>query len=143
AAGLVNLARPAEDRDTVPAALAMPNRLVTGIADRLFRKPLLRSLQLLKTHDVGFGEFEPAQEHREPAVYSVHIVGRDLQSLGALLQRRFSILPTGRHSGNSRSPKTFSRQQEEKRHVQTRTHRYWHRQALRSPRRERPVRGIG
>ena len=50
---LVDLADAAEDRDAVPALLAVPDRVVAQVADRRFGKLLLRRLQFLQADDVG------------------------------------------------------------------------------------------
>src|SRR5690554_4819456 len=52
AAGLVNFANSAEQRHAVPAALAMPDRLIAGALDLSSRKLVLGRFELLKTYDV-------------------------------------------------------------------------------------------
>src|SRR5271166_5439085 len=89
AVGIIRIARQAaprfdgigpahQDGNAVPAFLAMPNRAITGVADRPFRKLVLRRLQFLQAHDVGRGLVEPAQEYGEPAVDSIDIEGGEL-----------------------------------------------------------------
>src|SRR5271166_5049842 len=89
AVGIIRIARQAaprfdgigpahQDGNAVPAFLAMPNRAIAGVADRPFRKLVLRRLQFLQAHDVGRGLVEPAQEYGEPAVDSIDIEGGEL-----------------------------------------------------------------
>src|SRR5437764_12905636 len=58
----------------------MPDRAVSGIADRRLRKFLLRRLQLLQADDVRPGLRQPAQQHRQAAIDAIDVVGRDLHS---------------------------------------------------------------
>jgi hypothetical protein len=52
----MDFANAAEDGNAVPAFLSMPDRLVAKVADRLFGKPLVGCLQLLKTDDIRLGQ---------------------------------------------------------------------------------------
>jgi hypothetical protein len=56
----------------------MPDRAVAGFPDREFGEFLVRRLQLLQAGDVRLGFAEPAHQHRETAIYAVHVEGRDL-----------------------------------------------------------------
>src|SRR5882672_6719776 len=67
-----------EDRDPIPALLPMPDHAVAGLANRGFRKLLLRRLQLLKARNVGLGFAKPADERRQASSDSVDVVGRYL-----------------------------------------------------------------
>ncbi len=78
AARFVEFADAAEHRDAVPAALAVPDDVVARVADRGFRKFLLRRLEFLEADDVGLREREPFEQHRQAAVDAVHIISRDL-----------------------------------------------------------------
>src|ERR1700722_13435294 len=51
AARFVDLTHTAQNRDAIPALLAVPDCIVTEFADRLFRKLLLRRFEFLKTGD--------------------------------------------------------------------------------------------
>jgi hypothetical protein len=66
-----------QDGDAVPALLPMPDRAITRTTDRVDREPFLGCLELLKTGDIGSGFSKPVEEHTEPRVDPVHIVGRD------------------------------------------------------------------
>src|SRR5690242_15960141 len=78
----MDVADTAQDGDTIPALLAMPDRIIAKAADRLFGKLLVGRLQFLEAHDVGLGLFEPPEQHRQAPVYTIHIVGRDLHRSG-------------------------------------------------------------
>jgi hypothetical protein len=56
----------------------MPDRPIAGIADRLFGETVLGRLELLQADDVGFGQRQPAQQERKPAVDAVDVIGGDL-----------------------------------------------------------------
>ena len=77
APGLDRLGAAREDGDAVPALLAVPDRAVAGLADRGFREPLVRGLQLLQADDVRLGLRQPAQQHRQAAVDAVDVEGGD------------------------------------------------------------------
>src|SRR5690606_27514080 len=77
APGLVNLADPAEDRHPVPTRLAMPDRFVAEVADRSLGELLVGRLELLQADDLGPAQLEPAQQHRQPSVDAVDVVGGD------------------------------------------------------------------
>src|SRR3546814_369107 len=79
----VNLADPAQHRDPVPAALPVPDHVIARVADRLLGEFLLRRLQFLQHKDVGLGKRQPLQQHRQPAIDPVHIIGRDLHRSGS------------------------------------------------------------
>ncbi len=64
-----------DDRDAIPAFLAMPQRVVAGRLDRGDRKFLLRRLEFLQAHDVGLALLEIVQEGVQPAVDTVDVVG--------------------------------------------------------------------
>src|SRR5271163_3375218 len=67
-----------EDRDAIPAFLAMPDWRVAGFADRRFRKFFLRRLQFLEARDIRFEFGQPAQERRKPSADAVDVEGCDL-----------------------------------------------------------------
>jgi DNA polymerase-3 subunit epsilon len=67
----------AEDRDTVPALLAMPDGFVSRRLDRCHGKLFVGHLELLKADDGGICLRQPTQQDRQPTVNAVHIVGRD------------------------------------------------------------------
>ena len=66
-----------QNRDTVPALLAVPDEAVPGIAYRSFGQPLLRRLQLLQASDIGARFFEPAQQSRQSRRNAVDIESGD------------------------------------------------------------------
>ena len=72
-----------EYRDAVPCLLSVPDRPVSGLADIAEREFLLRRFQFLKAYDVGLRFREPAQQDRQSAIHSIHIVGRDFHRDGA------------------------------------------------------------
>src|SRR5690606_24902282 len=82
APGFMDFADAREKRDAVPAALAMPDRLITRVTDRFLREALLRRLQLLKDNDVRLGKVQPAEQHWQAAVDAIHIVGGDFHRSG-------------------------------------------------------------
>ena len=79
AARFHRLANAAEDRHPVPAFLAVPDRRIAGLGDRLRGEVLAGRLQFLQADDVGPELAQPAQQHVEPAGDSVDIVGGDSQ----------------------------------------------------------------
>ena len=76
-ARLDRIADAAQQRDSVPAALPVPD---AGIAERLHvagGECLVGALQLLESHDVGLKLLQPAQQHVQPRVDPVDVVARD------------------------------------------------------------------
>src|SRR5271155_6158777 len=67
-----------EDRDAIPAFLAMPDWRVAGFADRRFRKFILGRLQFLEARDIRFEFAEPSQKRRQPSADAVDVEGCDL-----------------------------------------------------------------
>jgi hypothetical protein len=61
----------------LPAFLSVPDRVITGGAERGLRKFVVRRFQLLKTHDAWRGLLQPFQQTGQPPVNAVDIVGRD------------------------------------------------------------------
>ena len=57
---LVDVADAAEQRHPVPAALAVPDRVIAGAIDRPFGEFLLRRLELLEDDDIRLRKLEPA-----------------------------------------------------------------------------------
>jgi hypothetical protein len=49
------------------------------------RKFLVRRLEFLQADSVGLGLLQPTQQHRQPSVHAVHVVGGDLQRVLASL----------------------------------------------------------
>ena len=80
AAGLDRLADPAEDRDSVPAALAVPDGGIAERFDGVRRERLIGALQFLDAGYVGRELREPAGQHVEPAVDAVDVGARDPQA---------------------------------------------------------------
>src|SRR5208283_2949856 len=66
-----------EDRDAIPAFLAMPDWRVAGFADRRFRKFILGRLQFLQARDIWFEFVKPPQERRQASADAVEVVGCD------------------------------------------------------------------
>src|SRR6476619_2645750 len=66
-----------QQRDPVPAALAVPDCLIAERLDRFAWKRLVGGLQLLQADDVRLEFLDPADEHREPRVDPVDVVARD------------------------------------------------------------------
>lgn len=79
----MDLTATAEDGDPIPAFLAMLDRSVAQLLERLFRKLIVGCLQLLEAHDIGSRFRQPPRENRQASVNAVHIVGRDLHRQGA------------------------------------------------------------
>ncbi len=77
-ADLMQLPAARQDRHAVPARLSLPHRLIAERRDRLGREAVLRRLQLLQADDIGLPLLEPAQQHGQPAVNAIHVVGGDL-----------------------------------------------------------------
>src|SRR5580704_375334 len=67
-----------ENRNAIPAFLAMPDWRVAGFADRRFREFILRCLQFLKAGDIRFEFRQPTQECRQPSTDAVDVEGCDL-----------------------------------------------------------------
>ena len=77
AAGLDRLADPAQDRDSVPALLAVPDRRIAERLDRFAREGLVGAFQLLQPDDVGRELLEPAGQDVQPRIDPVDVVARD------------------------------------------------------------------
>ena len=71
-----------EDGDAVMRALAVPDRAVACVLDRVRRKLVVAGLDLLQADDVGARLVEPLEQPRQPAVDAVDVVGRDFQATG-------------------------------------------------------------
>src|SRR5262249_149388 len=71
---------PGEDGDAVPGLLAVPDRLVAGLADGLGRELLVDRLQLLKAGDVRLRGREPVEKDGQPCADAVDVVGGDLHA---------------------------------------------------------------
>jgi hypothetical protein len=56
---------PREDRHAVPALLAAPNRVITGLPDCVRRKLGAWGFKFLKAHDVGLDFAKPVQKVRQ------------------------------------------------------------------------------
>jgi hypothetical protein len=79
-----------KDSYTVMAFLSVPNHAVTRFPDRLFRKFVLRGLELLETGDVRLRLIQPAQQDRKASIDAIHIVGGDSQlALAAPMKLEF------------------------------------------------------
>ncbi len=85
-----------QDRDTVPALLSVPDDLEAGLGDFVFRKPFLRRLQLLQTHDIRRGFLEPAEQVGEAGAHSIDVVGDDSHGMSARQSDRPARLRVGR-----------------------------------------------
>lgn len=66
-----------KDSHAVIAFLSVPNRAVACFADFLFRKFVLRGLELLQAGNVRPALRQPAQQHRKASIHAIHIVGGD------------------------------------------------------------------
>src|SRR6185312_13468937 len=73
-----NLAHTAEDGDSVPALLPVPQHVVAERADGLFREFLVWRFQFLEARNVRLVFLQPAQQNRQPAIDAVDVVGGDL-----------------------------------------------------------------
>ncbi len=73
-----------EDRDTVPALLAMPDRPIARFTNCRLGKSVLRRLQLLQAGNIRFCFGEPAEQDGQPAVHAIDVESRDLHPPGAL-----------------------------------------------------------
>ena len=69
---------PREDRHAVPALLAAPYRLITGLPDCVRRKLGVRGFEFLKADDVGLGLAKPAEQVRQATVDVVDVETGDL-----------------------------------------------------------------
>src|SRR5690606_17510218 len=78
APGLDGIDAARQNGHAVPALLAVPDGAVAGFADGVDGEFLLRRLQFLQAGDVGPGLLQPAQQHGQPAVDAVDVVGGDL-----------------------------------------------------------------
>ena len=87
AAGLHRLGAAGEDRHAVPALLPVPDRAVTGGAERGGRKFVIGRLQLLQADDVRRGLLQPPQQVGKPPVDAVDVVGRDPHPIVQLLPK--------------------------------------------------------
>src|SRR5215469_14626705 len=75
APGLDQVFAAREDRDAIPAFLALPDRFVACGAHCALRKRL--RFQLLQADHIGRGLVEPAEKNWEPAVDAIDVEGRD------------------------------------------------------------------
>ena len=64
--------------NAVPALLAVPDRAVAGFPNCRLGEFVVRGLQLLQAGDVRLDLGEPAHQHRETAINTVHVERRDL-----------------------------------------------------------------
>src|SRR5688572_19825333 len=85
AAGFDRLADPAQDRDAVPAFLAVPDARIAGALELLLREAFVERLQFLEADDVGLEVAEPAQQDLKPGGDSVDVVAGDPEA--ALIPR--------------------------------------------------------
>jgi hypothetical protein len=65
-------------RHAVPAPLAAPNRVITGLPDCLRRELGVCGFELLKAHDVGLGFAEPVQKVAQAMIDVVNVETGDL-----------------------------------------------------------------
>jgi hypothetical protein len=72
-----------KDSHAVIALLSVPDHAVTRVANRLFRKFVLRRLELLETGNVGLRLTQPAQQNRKASIDAIHIVGGDPQLIAS------------------------------------------------------------
>src|SRR5687767_10651513 len=82
AAALSRVGSSGEDRDSVPALLAVPNSAVPSLPDCTFRELVLRRLEFLKAHHVRCSLRQPPLENRQAPVHSVDVEGGDPHSGG-------------------------------------------------------------
>ena len=66
------------DRDAVPALLAAPNRVITGLPDCVFRELGVGSFEFLKARDVGLSYAKPAEEVLQATADVVDVEAGDL-----------------------------------------------------------------
>lgn len=65
-------------------ALAVPDRTVARFLYRARGTFLVAGLDLLQADDVGCRLVQPLEQPRQPAVYAVDVIGRDLQAKRAM-----------------------------------------------------------
>src|SRR5258708_19127818 len=70
-----------KDSHAVIALLSVPDHAVTRVANRLFRKFVLRRLELLETGNVVLRLTQPAQQNRKASIDAIYVVGGDPQLL--------------------------------------------------------------
>ena len=68
-----------ENGDSVPAFLALPDRLVARRTDGALRKRF--RFQFLQADHVGRGLLKPAEKNGQPAIDAIDVEGRDLHAL--------------------------------------------------------------
>src|ERR1700751_2542242 len=73
-----------KNRDSVPAPLALPDRLVARRAHGALRKRL--RFQFLQADHVGRRLLEPAQKNGKPAIDAIDVEGRDLHGRALVLR---------------------------------------------------------
>ena len=91
AAALSRVGSSGEDRDSVPALLAVPNSAVPSLPDCTFRELVLRRLEFLKAHHVRCSLRQPPLENRQAPVHSVDVEGGDPHSGGRRSMTAYSV----------------------------------------------------